>query len=581
MATLLLFVVLMATAGAYVRTLGFDFVYDDQLQIVKSPAAHSWRFLPKYFATDVWRYAEPWSTPTYYRPIFLVWLLINYSLFGLDSSWWHFTTIAVHLAATLLLYVMARRLTGDWAVAGIAALVFGLHPVHVEAVAWVSGVTEPLLAVLILSSFLCYANWRNEDRSRPRPGWLAASLTLYALALLEKETAAVFPAIISAYEWILRRPGRNRESGNPWERAVRALSASGPFLILSAAYLTIRVAVLGALRLSTSPLPLSTLVFTEPGVILFYLKQLIWPVGLSPFYDVPYVTGPVASTFVLPAIIVTLVTVPLCFWSRRSRSAGFASVWIIVSLLPVLNPKAFGLEELVHDRYLYLPSMGFAILVGLAVCQLRISHFRILGRPLEQHLVVLAIGCLLAFRLVGESKPWENNLSLFRHGVSMAPGNSLAKETLAFELGTLGTYQEAIPLLHSVLELRPRSFEANADLGRYYYITGVYSRAELYLLRAVEIRPDVSRVPYAYLGLTRLELGRLDAAEDAIRKGLEVVPLDSDNRLIHSAFGEVLKRRGDLQGALKEFRLEVANNPAPGAFREQVARLEAQLQRNR
>ena len=551
--------ILVLTAGAFVRTLGFGFVYDDQLQIVNSVSAHSWRFFPQYFTMHVWKYAQPANSPTYYRPIFLVWLLINYTLFGLEPLWWHLTTILAHLTATLMLYLLARRLTGERTVAIVASLVFGLHPIHVEAVAWVSGVTEPLLAVFIVSSFLCYTNWRRQNGKQWLSGWFAGSLVLYALALLEKETAVAFPTIILAYEWMYLSPEGHGSVIRRLQRVQRALKAAAPYLVLAVSYLAIRSVVLGGFRVLTIPLQWSTMILTEPSVLFRYIRLLVWPVGLSPFYDLPYTTQPSFSSFILPTMIVIFAALALYFWSRRSRSVAFASVWIVALLLPVLNLRAFGPEELVHDRYLYLPSMGFAILVGLAFGKLRVSPAKIGGQPLELVLSAAAFTCLLIFGIVKQSGYWENNLLLFRHAVSAAPENSLAKHSLAIELGTLGMYNEAIPLLQRVLEIRPRSFEANAALGRYYFATGAYLQAGLYLSRALELRPNLSRTLYAYLALSRAELGDLDSAEDTIRQGLKIVPLDPDNRMIHSALGEVLKRRGDLRGALAQFKL--ANTP--------------------
>src|SRR5579872_35755 len=133
--------VLALTAAVYLPSLTFGFVCDDRQQIVWSQPNFTWRAVPSYFTTDVWSYTSRERT-NYYRPIFLLWLMINSKLIGLDTALWHLSAILLHLAATLLFYFLARRLVGDPLPAGVAALVFGAHPVHVEAVAWISGATE-------------------------------------------------------------------------------------------------------------------------------------------------------------------------------------------------------------------------------------------------------------------------------------------------------------------------------------------------------------------------------------------------------------------------------------------------------
>ena len=140
-------------------------------------------------------------------------------------------------------------------------------------------------------------------------------------------------------------------------------------------------------------------------------------------------------------------------------------------------------------------------------------------------------------------------------------------------------YSDAISLLREVLERKPRSFEANAAVGRYYYTTGSYEQAEIYLTRALELRPRISRIPYGYLGLARMEMGKLDSAEAVIRQGIQIEPVDRNEGFIHGALGTVLSRKGDWQGALAQFRSELANNPERG-IRDEISKIEARLRRS-
>src|SRR5262249_54024095 len=153
------------TAAVYVPTLWFEFVFDDTPQIVQSQANLTWSRVPVYFKTNVWHYLTPYPT-NYYRPLFMTWLMLNYQALGTDTALWHVSVLSHHLLATLLFYFLARRLTENDAAAGAAALLFGVHPVHVEAVAWISGATEPLFAVLTFGTLLCYLRWREETDAK-------------------------------------------------------------------------------------------------------------------------------------------------------------------------------------------------------------------------------------------------------------------------------------------------------------------------------------------------------------------------------------------------------------------------------
>jgi 4-amino-4-deoxy-L-arabinose transferase-like glycosyltransferase len=135
-------VVLALTFAVYIPTLRYQFVHDDRGQIVENPAVHSWRAVPTYFTAQVWAGVMPEEVGNYYRPLFLLWLRINDVVFGNHAWGWHLTTILAHVLTTLLVYLLAWRLGIDRDVALLAALIFGLHPAHIEAVAWILGVTE-------------------------------------------------------------------------------------------------------------------------------------------------------------------------------------------------------------------------------------------------------------------------------------------------------------------------------------------------------------------------------------------------------------------------------------------------------
>src|SRR5207247_697512 len=140
----------------------------------------------------------------YYRPLFLLWFLLNYTLFDGWPPGWHLTSVLLHALASLLVWLTARRLVGPSA-ALIAGAVFALHPIHVEAVAWVSGVTEPLLAVCLLGSF--WSHLHSVEGGADSGRWRALSLLAYALALSSKETAVVLPLLLIAHSWTYASAG--------------------------------------------------------------------------------------------------------------------------------------------------------------------------------------------------------------------------------------------------------------------------------------------------------------------------------------------------------------------------------------
>jgi tetratricopeptide (TPR) repeat protein len=558
---LLPLLVLAATFIAYVGTLQFEFVYDDLGQIVNNPVVHSWRYLPWYFHSNVWM--QQYAVGNYYRPLFLFWLLLNYTLFGLHPLFWHLTTVLAHLAATGMVYLLARRLTSGQVTAAIAALFFGVHPIHLEAVAWISGVTEPLLATLLLPAFLCYLNHRERGRERP---WLLLSLLLFALALLTKETAVVLPALLFAYEWIYVR-----EAGQPYTRRLASsLRSIAPYLVLLVPYLLARANALQGLAHQLVNISPRIAFLSIPSVLWFYVKKLVFPVPLSAFYDMPYITHFSWQHFWGPllGVLGAALIVGMWWWRSRSRLVAFAAAWLVLPLLPLLDLRVLPQGDFVHDRYLYLPSIGFSILLALALRKLEWGRRKLLGRPAVEVAGALVLALLLAVGTVVQSVPWANELLLFYHGMAIAPINDLPSNLLGNALVRRGMYAEGIKIYRIVLARDPTFWFANYRMGYAQYMLGHYSEAELYLGRAVAVHPLPEEL--YYLGLTRLNLGRLEEASADLQQALRAAPGSPG---YNYALGLVLKKQGKLEAARQHFQAELAKNPHDAAARRELEEL--------
>ncbi len=576
---------LALTFIAYCGSIAYEFVYDDKPQILNNPAVHSWRFAPHYFTQPAWREAAPGVSSSYYRPTFLLWLRINHMLFGLRAWGWHLTTVLAHLCATLFVYFLAARLVRDRLTAAIVAMIFGLHPVHVEAVAWVSGVPEPLQALLFLAAFVCYLKFRD-----PREGesaWIGASLTFYFASMLAKETAVVLPVLIFAYEWIFWRV----DEKVPWYRRVRrrtlrALRSASGFLALTVVYLVARTLALKGLVHPANPLPLSTVILTWPSILFFYLRILVWPVGLSPFYDLPLVTRPDFVRFVMPVAGLTAVAFVVWTWARKPgnrlphslseskcKVVAFASAWLLVPIMPLLGLALIPGDALAHDRYMYLPSVGFAIIATLALRSLELGVATRYGKPATRGALTAAIALVFLSKTVLQSVVWADDLTLYSRVLAEAPSSNNTKTDLANVLAERGLHAEAIRLYREVLSNDPNHPGANYNLGYLCYRLNRLDEAERFLRQAGAVQAG-NPAAVLLLGLTELRRGRLDEAAAALHQAERMNP---DMKGIHFARGMVLKFQGDPAGALAEFRQEVALNPDEKAAQEQILEIQRRL----
>jgi protein O-mannosyl-transferase len=563
--------ILVVTFLLYLPALRFQFVFDDVEQIVKNPNIQSWSYLPGYFTKQLWSQGG-WHQARYYRPLFLVWLRMNHALFGFDATYWHLTTIAAHLLATLLVYLLVKMLLKSQATAALSALFFGLHPMHIEVAAWISAASEAILAAALIASLACFANGARRKDWR----WVAGSLAFYASALWMKETAIVFPAIIFTFAWI--------EFDQPVKagRIRIALMRTMPFLALSAFYLAVRWAVLKGVVAATAPVDLQTLVLTLPSLILFYGRLLVWPAGLSPFYDTPLVTQPGAANFVIPLLVIVAVGIAAALLLRyawkaangvesdeaEGRLAILACVWMVVFLLPALYLPGLQNGSFVHDRYLYVPSVGFSILLGLGLSRVGRGGRKIFGMPWAQVSIAVVLAGIMAIGVHAQLGIWANNLTLFTRGAERAPENRIALHDLSAALVDAKRYDDAIVLLQKLLSQNPNDFIDNNNLGQAYLNKGDLEHAEVYLARSCQLHP-VARALYQ-LGAIRLKLGRLEAAEQTLRQAIEMDPKAVG---FHYALGVALERENKPAAAIEVYKEELAINPADTRAQNELARL--------
>ncbi len=562
---LVLALILGATLVVYVGTLGFDFVNDDHDQIIRNFYVHAWRYAPRYFTGSFWNSVNPNAVDNYYRPVCLLLERIGFQFFGKDPRGWHTSAVLLHVLVTLLVYLLAQRLLADRFAGGVAALLFGLHPVHVEAVAWISGASESLGTALLLAAFLAYLRFRDAPTYRRR--WFGASLGLFIVGLLSKETVAVFPLLVLAYELIF--PMRENSGGRArrWRAMATVLT---PYVVLVVLYLAVRRHILGVLGYTLTPLSTASLLISLPSAGWFYLRHLLWPVNLSPYYDLAPIAAPTLRNFALPLAALLVTGLALAAWCRRSRVALFAVAWLVLALLPVLDIQVFKPGHTVHDRYLYLPSVGFALLAALAVRHLSLGRARIFGEPVLQ--IALAGGIALAYAVgtVSQSLWWANDLLHAERSVAVAPENLDAWHNLATEVAARGNSGRAIRIYEQVLSRNPNYWPSAYNLGTLYYRFGRMPEAQRYLERAAQIDPGDPRA-FAAQAAVDLQMGRPDDAVALLRHALELSP---EALGYHLALGRIFRSQGNFPAALEEFRAELSRHPESAAAREEIQSLE-------
>ena len=550
----------------YAQTLAFPFVYDDKYLITENRYITSFHYLPRFFTVHLWDSFNV-HLVNFYRPFLLAWSLINHELFGFHPIGWHLTNVILHTAATYLLCVLVEKFSRDKGTAVIAGLLFAIHPVHLEVVAWASAASEMLLAVFVLGSLLCYMKSR-EGHSERR--WLIMAWLFYAGALLSKETAVIMPVMILALVWLEPDAQQNLLS-----KSSESLKAAVPFALMVLVYFAIRWYVFGTEHYeSFNKLGIATMLWTIPLVICFYLKLLVFPFRLSPLYDVPDVQSAAQMIFILPVLLITAIGVAIFVWWNRDRSRviPFACLWSLW-LIPALYLRAFSSDKKVGDRYVYLASIGFCILVAAAIRRIRIPARQTFAGPIAQVTATLLAAVVLIYGTLSQETYWSSDVLLFYRALEIAPKNDTAKENLSASLMTQEHFTQAVPLLLDVEKNQPQRWSILNYLGISYYHLGEYPKAVDYLSRAIAIDPTDAR-EHTYMALTLLKLHKRDLAMDSFQDSLRIKP---DQMECHFGRGLILEDRGEWQDAKREYEAALKIQPANPALRQYLDKFQARL----
>jgi len=528
---------------AYIGTVTFGFVNDDRVQIVQNPALRHWRSALQYFQQDVWAGLGR-GTATFYRPLFMLWLRLNHALFGLQPAGWHAAAVVLHAIASVLVCRLAAHLTRNRAAACAVGVLFALHPVHVESVAWVSGATDSLLTICVCGTTVCYLNFIGNGKRR----WLAASVVLACLALLTKETAVMLPLLLAASLACVE---------GDWRRVAKSKSLL-IFVALAVAYLPIRAAALHGAQ-PFANMTVGQMMLTWPVVSVFYLRELLLPWRLSFYHDVFAAHG-VSQPLLIGALALLVAMAALFWWwARRSSRHGLivtALVWLVLPLLPVFNLRVMTPGQLVADRYLYLPSAGFCLLLVVVALEL-LERYRSERAWRLGSTLVVAASLVYVFVVFTNQTAWASEVLLYKNAVEMAPRNATAARNLGVAYVDKGDLDQGIRWLERSSQLDPESPDTQFALSQAFYLKGDFSAACQYIRRALQRDPQRAQ-GWLLASQIALDSGNSEGALAAAQRAQQLWPQGEGYQTI---LGLVQLHRGDRKSAEEAFRRELALHP--------------------
>ena len=508
---------LLVTFLVYAPSVRFPFLkFDDLPFIVQNPYGHQWSSLPSYFtgSTDTLVAKNAPKLPNFYRPAANTWVLLNYKLFGLRPAFWHLSAIALYALGVWLLWRIAWKLSRNDFVALAAALLYALHPMHVEGVVWLAGsCVEMLLNVFFLAGFFLYLCWRDD----PRTLWLAGCGIAVLCGLLSKETAAALPVLILTHAMLFRAP-----QGGTSSRGLRLTSLVLTLTTAVGVYIVLRIPATHGAIVSHPHHGWGDVFRTAPLLFVTYVKLALWPARLGTWYEAQIVPSFSDASFYLP-LGISLGYAAVTIWGlARKKLVGFLLLWWVVVLGPPLAAvRIFPDFELLHDRFASIPLAGLCILAAIALDLLPSADRALFSFKAGSALALAVITVVLGVLTVRQVDTWANDLAMYAHAVEVSPRSVRPRILLGGELIERKDIDQALILYRDTLNIDPDRWESIFALSITLSHTGNSAEAIRLLEHGLEVSPKRVALYHA-LASIQAGAGRYDEAFKILERGIAV-----------------------------------------------------------
>ena len=525
--------------AVYAQTAGFNFVDYDDPDYVKNnskvPEGLTFGGIQWAFTTT---YGSNWFP--------LVWLslMLDRTIFGFWAGGFHLVNVAFHIANTILLFWVLKRYTkAVWASFFVAAL-FGLHPLHVESVAWVTERKDVLCTLFWLLTMLAYLRYVETPTTKR----YVIICVIFALGLMSKSMLVTLPFVLLLMDyWPLRRllpedAGKGVSIGRLiWEKAplfmLSAVSSAVTFIVQKTGGAMVR---LGNVTIGYR---------IENAIVSYcdYILKTFWPVDLAVFY--PYPTKPLADWKVAASLAVLAAITIVVILLRRRRYLIVGWFWYLGTLVPVVGVVQVGLQAMA-DRYTYIPLTGiFIMLAWLAGDIVAQRRFGQVLAGIAGSVILIVLGAM-SFVQVGY---WRDTFSLFAHCVAVTPDNFVARSYRGLGFAEKGDNESAVRDVEAALRLEPNEIRTLYNLAGMRVKQGRIDEAVEYYNRILELNPgDAS----TYITLAAMESNKenLERAMEFYREGLKYHPENGD---LHGKLGAMLLQTGQVDEAIKELEAAV------------------------
>lgn len=469
-----LFIVILSVV-LYYPTIEYDFVYDDSILIVNN---HDIKELSPGSLTNLF----VGRNTVNFLPVRMLVYMVIYHFWQLDPAPYHIVNIALHALNTLLVFVIAGLAAGmipgenrgnDRAavVTGasvVAALIFAVHPIHIEAVTWVSGLKDVLSAFFCLAGLLAFMKYRLKGDGEGFRGGFVIALVAFILAVLSKATALAFPLVLLLFDFLFAETARKTSRAQRIQEHVIMMFVMAGLFALDYAMAS-EHAMINQIEEGGALTHLLNVVMIAP----FYLYKVIYPFNLSIIYEFPS-----PATLFAPAVIASIITLALAaaaflLLRKRNPAAAFGIGIFFIMLAPTMNVIPFG--TLAADRYMYLPLLGICLAAGAAGGKLFAADSAVVKAIAA--VVLIAAGAVMIYGMENRNPDWRNPVTLWESTVELLPENPKALASLGGAYLREKRFDDAMEVFEKAMAVDKTYPVTYVGLGLYYMTKGEYEKA--------------------------------------------------------------------------------------------------------
>lgn len=531
--------VALVSLVAFLPALAADFVsWDDERNFLTNP---------HYRGLGLEQLRWMWSTTLlgHYVPLTWMTLGLDYLAWGMNPRGYHATNVVLHAVNAVLVFHLSRRiliLSGFAAedrntdlASAAAAMIFAVHPLRVESVAWITERRDMLSLLFMLLTVRSYLRWATEGKRLA----YAASVALFTCALLSKGTSVTTPAVLLILN--VFPLGRLGGTAGWFGAAARRLYAEMiPFAIPAAGFVILSIVALKP----PEQLPLAGKIAVTAYSLVFYLVKTLVPFGLSPLYSMPTTVIPTEQRFVIGYVLATGFVALVVFATRKRPGLAAGLIAFVAVSLPMLGLVQNG-PQITADRYTYHSGPTLALLAGAA--------FILLARRYSRTIVAIAAGAIvltLASLTWRQTGVWTSSERLWARVLSIEPESPLGNSAWANILFRKNLVDEAIEFSRRAVRFAPQFAEGHNDLGVGFARTGNPEQAiERYRI-SLMLKPGFDEAENNW-GVVLAQAGQLDSAVAHYRRALATNP---DNPDAEVNWGNVLVREGKTEDAILHYR---------------------------